>query len=583
MGKTYKLDAADFESSGDEIDTESPEVTTIDRGDFIEKSPKMGGQEAFELAAGRTMSAGLQPQIAGGMEVAGRAMGLTGLSGKGGGEPIQIPGTDIDIPFSNIRIATKEERAAQGWGDVYDETKQAFQQRQVKGKIERPSITMGGEFAGYAASIPILLNAIPAAISTLPEKINAYAISTTTPRLSKAITEGLALGGYAASGESENEPLSLDWFKEVLGGSTVTALLNLGLMGVGNVLGKVKGKATEYAKEKLGDTITEYGKKQVGKALGWSKAQYRKLRGGKEKRITETLFQQQAEGGKKPIVTAFATTDEMLSRAEGFRGKAGATIDNIVSEIKGKHPSGVTGTSLSEKLKGIYANADEFDELFKPYLKAYAPLKKTLDNIPVGDIPIDKLHRMKSMFYQFIKTIDKDKDRAIYAKAAQTWGMLQSEFTQAVDRITKKMGRKGLAKSLKAANSLYEASSAAEIALAAKQAGEKASTATLPGKMVIPSLVGGTTGMANPELGATLGVGLAAHQVFKSKYPQIKTAAARKILQYASKNKSQSSRMLSDAFQKGMGAFSSALYVASQQDPDIRKEVEKNLEWNKKK
>lgn len=303
----------------------------------------------------------------------------------------------------------------------------------------------------------------------------------------KALTEA-ALGDPDAAAES------------LLAGGGIGLAFGL----AGGPLGKsLEALRKKIDVQKASDFLGELSDERAAKALGMSKSQIKKLKGGQKEaeEIGNYMMDAALEGGEK-VITPLSTTDDIYDRVLRMRDESGSKIGNIYKQLDEQGLGKIKIEGLENSLRA------KVEKDFSG--KLYTQERNILNNIvsDLKDLRIDatdftpptgamesfkavgkKQKVSDELSFDAVKTyMDRLADIAFpkglnlaepsprQAVARKVWGALRGEVDNAVDAAVTKTGDASLKTTLAESRKAYSMSSKAKRSLEDKissQAGNK--------------------------------------------------------------------------------------------------------------
>lgn len=543
-------------------DFDEPKEQGFDFSDFDVKPEK----ESSILSAGRAAlqgaSAGLSDEFAGLVEGAGRALGVEGAGGKIKDIKLSKEGPTLD--WEVLR-------------DAYQKARDIEREALKKGKEQNPEVANVAEIAGAVVS-PV--NKLMAGAS-----------------LAK---QGAVVGGLTGFGTSEAEDI-VPMTKDVLSGAA---------------FGGVAGKALDVAAplvqkgvQALGNKAEDLANRMAARAIGAERGTVKKLGLDKVKDI-----------GRYALDNKLLSSDaeEMLTRNEALKSKAGQMMENVYSQIDEAGASTFNplevATKVDEQIGGFYRSPINKGET--------AQLENTLEAILMrGDKPIalKEAQVLKQELGKVAKwnMTPNPTDKELMARDA--YRVVSDAIDKATEEGAKSINKEGLSELLSQGKKLYSSAKGAEELLknkvareqgnkiggltdyiattgAATSGGAAPAAATFVGKKGLekygPKLTAETLDKASkmllksPNMQQIMRVNPEAFNALVYKAAEQMTPQNEKQREPQSFNEESSmdaliqkmqgtpyAQMLQNAAQKGEQSFAAANYVLQQRDENYRKKL----------
>lgn len=543
-------------------DFDEPKEQGFDFSDFDVKPEK----ESSLLSAGRAAlqgaSAGLSDEFAGLVEGAGRALGVEGAGGKIKDIKLSKEGPTLD--WEVLR-------------DAYQKARDIEREALKKGKEENPEAANVAEIAGAVIS----------------------PVSKIMPGASLA-KQGAVVGGLTGFGTSEAEDI-VPMTKDVLSGAA---------------FGGVAGKALDVAAplvqkgvQALGNKAEDLANRMAARAIGAERGTVKKLGLDKVKDI-----------GRYALDNKLLSSDaeEMLTRNEALKSKAGQMMENVYSQIDEAGASTFNplevATKVDEQIGGFYRSPINKGET--------AQLENTLEAILMrGDKPIalKEAQVLKQELGKVAKwnMTPNPTDKELMARDA--YRVVSDAIDKATEEGAKSINKEGLSELLSQGKKLYSSAKGAEELLknkvareqgnkiggltdyiattgAATSGGAAPAAATFVGKKGLekygPKLTAETLDKASkmllksPNMQQMMRVNPEAFNALVYKAAEQMTPQNEKQREPQSFNEESSmdaliqkmqgtpyAQMLQNAAQKGEQSFAAANYVLQQRDENYRKKL----------
>lgn len=406
--------------------------------------PKDSGVVVAARNAAQGYTGGFSDEIAGGVEAAGRVVGLKGLG----------VGDIRNLSFSSDGPTLNPEKIKQAYRDARNQ-----EQGDLKTDMkERPGLATTANIA-----------------TSLFSPINKLA------KGASLLKGGALIGGVNALGASEAEDLT------GLVKDTATGALT------GAAVGGVVGKASEKLKgagEKLSAKTKDLAEKFAARSLGAERGTINKL-GAKN---VQNAGRQALDKG---IITSLGNTEGKIAANEAL--KQGAIADRAASYQKIDKAGASTfnplevATKVEEKIIG---NANKSFDDTKEAMQA---LKPHIDNIlSRGDGNIT-MEAAQDLVESFGKKAKFDTSRSSLANdtAKQVYRVVRESINEAADKSANKVGGESLKKGIEKANQTYASGMTATKLLKNKLAREQGNN--------ILGLTDAITGAGSLGYGATTG------------------------------------------------------------------------------
>ena len=543
-------------------DFDEPKEQGFDFSDFDVKPEK----ESSLLSAGRAAlqgaSAGLSDEFAGLVEGAGRALGVEGAGGKIKDIKLSKEGPTLD--WEVLR-------------DAYQKARDIEREALKKGKEQNPEVANVAEIAGAVVS----------------------PVSKIMPGASLA-KQGAVVGGLTGFGASEAEDIA-PMAKDVLSGAAF-----------GGVAGKALDVAAPLAQkgvQALGNKAEDLANRMAARAIGAERGTVKKLGLDKVKDI-----------GRYALDNKLLSSDaeEMLTRNEALKSKAGQMMENVYSQIDEAGASTFNplevATKVDEQIGGFYRSPINKGET--------AQLENTLEAILMrGDKPIalKEAQVLKQELGKVAKwnMTPNPTDKELMARDA--YRVVSDAIDKATEEGAKSINKEGLSELLSQGKKLYSSAKGAEELLknkvareqgnkiggltdyiattgAATSGGAAPAAATFVGKKGLekygPKLTAETLDKASkmllksPNMQQMMRVNPEAFNALVYKAAEQMTPQNEKQREPQSFNEESSmdaliqkmqgtpyAQMLQNAAQKGDQSFAAANYVLQQRDENYRKKL----------
>lgn len=171
--------------------------------------------------------------------------------------------------------------------------------------------------AGVERGSSSMAKRIVAKVAESATKMGVEGAGIAAPR---AITEGM-LGDPDQAAET------------LLYGAGIGGALGVGGLVLEPAVGKVIEKYKSSA-EDSGSAIEDFQNSRAAKALGFTKGQLKKLKGGEDeaKQVAGRLLEAKTADGK-PIISALSSADDMLDQVERFKEEAGNRVGAVFQKL----------------------------------------------------------------------------------------------------------------------------------------------------------------------------------------------------------------------------------------------------------
>jgi Skp family chaperone for outer membrane proteins len=387
------------------------------------KPPSHGAGETAIMHGLQGATGGYSDEIAGGVEAAGRAIGLKGLGGSFSDVGVAEDGPTLD--WETLRDAYRSAR----------DKKRGILKEQAK---QRPAVAATSNVAGAVIS-----------------PVNKLAKGMS---LAKG---GAVIGGITGLGQSEA--------KDLKGMAADTALG----AGTGLVVGKGIDKAAEIATpivnkvaEKVGGKTREIAERLAARAIGAERGTIKKI-GQKEV---------QAAGAQvldRGVLSPLASTDDLIARNEGVKKAAmnarKAAYDKI-DDVGGStfNPLEVAAKAEEKVVGGLNRSHQDVQELvqtLEPHVQNI--LSRGESNISMAEAQdlVEALGK-KAKF-------DTSRSQQANEVAKSVYHSVRDSINEAAEKGADKIGAPGLRKIIENANKTYQHGKTASTLLKNKQAREQ--------------------------------------------------------------------------------------------------------------
>lgn len=319
-------------------------------------------------------------------------------------------------------------------------------------------------------------------------------------------------------------------------------------LGLAFVLTGAFGGATGAAEEAFKKAAVEaapflknFQEERAAKALGFSKGQVSKLKGGQNeaKDIARTLMDAEIDSGEK-IFTPLVGAEELGTRVEKLRVSSGERMGNVYEALDSKNAPGISPLDLASKI----------DEKLGTFWRS--PINKgestQLENILESVL----LRGEKDMSFRESQLLKEEVRKVAFPNgknpiepspriqiAQDAYRIISGEIDTAVDRSAKEIGDPGLLKELTQAKKEYAAAKKAGKAIADRVSSEQGN-----------KMFGLTDTIAGTVAGAAGGFGPA--------------AAALMLKKLAEKYGNTAIASSADTYAQNLGKFASAFGVGDQ-------------------
>lgn len=254
--------------------------------------------------------------------------------------------------------------------------------------------------------------------------------------------------------------------------------------GLGTVLGTAAGalepavgKVIQKFKDSLSESslIKDFQNERAAKALGFTKAQIKKLKGGQDEavNIAKDILDSRLESGER-IITPLSDTGDIAKNVEKLRQEAGAKMERVFKTLDDKAIPSINPLEVASKIDGEIGNFWR-----SPINKAETnQLEATLESILVrGQKPISfaEAQALKEEIGKVAYPMGKNPP-IVTPKveiAQKAYRVVNEELDKAVDAAAGKIGDGSFLKELQDARRTYAISRKAGKALAEKSASEQ--------------------------------------------------------------------------------------------------------------
>lgn len=323
-------------------------------------------------------SLGFKDELDGALEAVGSKIGLRGL---GGG-------------FDEIRFETDEEDK-ESFKDVYSKRRDESRRRDKQAEVANPKSYMVGDITGSVI---------------LPGPAGKGKLATTVAKMA-------GIGAAQGFGRSEAEDAK-GLLKDTATSASISGALPVVTKGMGKLADKLSTKL---------DKTADF---QSAKALGVDKAAFKRLGEDRVRAIGRGALDNE-------IVTPFATTNKMVSRAEALADEGGDLMEKAYTQADMKGPSFnplEAASKIDEELGGFYRS---------PINKAETnQLENTLESVLMRgdkDIPLKEAQRLKmelkKVAYPNGRKINPDLITDKQRMAQDAYRIVNKQIDEAAERV----------------------------------------------------------------------------------------------------------------------------------------------------
>lgn len=386
-------------------------------------------------------------------------------------------------------------------------------------------------------------------------------------------------GGVAGLGTSEADltegeigQAALDTAK----GAALGGVMGAAAQGAGKGLEKLAAsKTTEKVATKVADKADEIAEMQAARALGAERGTIKKLGKEKVREIGRYALDEVDPVTGKPIVTAFANTDDMIARNEALQMLGGEKMDEVYTAIDEAGASTFnpldTAVKVDEKIGDFWRSPINRGETNQLENTIESMLMRGDKPIPLREAQVLKEELGKVANWKNNVNIT-DKERM----AREAYHVVSQSIDEATQTGAEAIGKGGLLKTLQEGKKLYGSSKGAEDLLNNRFAREQGN------KMFgLTDTITGAAGLvgAVPTGGTSLALAPGAVLLKKGveKYgSQLSAVTADRVADAVRKSPQllgKFSNVMQKAAQRGPQAVAATHFLLQQQDPAYREQM----------
>lgn len=430
----------------------------------------------------------------------------------------------------------------------YEMEREASQREMEKLREEAPAASAVGEITG-ALAVPVPGAGVAGGLAMRGVRAVPALAGVKGAEAAARVAAQSALGaGLAGFGAGEGAAGSL--------GEALSSGLAAG------VTAGVASKTAQAASPFLKEFAEEAALKAVGAKAGITNAL--------EKMGYETAAEARELGRRaldRKIVTAGATKDDVLARAQSLKETAGQTIQDVtdLAERRG---------AVFDWLRAARKTAAPFKNIDEQKQRAAGPVREFFDDIltqsgkQAPEKSFDAARRLKTSAQQVV-TWDPATGSVPAKLKRKAVNAFSDDFR---NQVTKQLGKK-VGKKLKDANDAYGA------AVDMEKLARKAATGEIQQRVMglvgtgIGASLGTTLGVTSESaaLGGTVAVAVPILEYFaKKRGPALSAVTADKLAKFAQKHGPKLQR----AMEGGQAAKAATHFLLSQRDPEYRRDAE---------
>jgi hypothetical protein len=371
---------------------------------------------------------------------------------------------------------------------------------------------------------------------------------------------GAGMGAAQGAGNTE-EIASVKALEDILTGAAFGGASGAALQGVANKFGKVDS-------ENVQKSLKDIANSQAARALGAERGTIKKLGADQVDEIGRYALDNK-------LLTPFSNVDDVITRNEAVKNKAGQTMGNVFSQIDEAGAStfnpNVAAKRMENDLGGFWR-----DPINKGEANQFDNILESIKNRGGSDISLQDAQLLKE---KIGKTANWKNNLVVTDKekmAREAYDIVNKYIDESADVASDLMGTQGLKETLKGAKKTYSGAKGAESLLENKQAREQGN------KMfgLTDSIIGGAGLATSPFTGgmsAIPAMALVGGKKLLEKYgSQTAAIGFDKLGDYVRKNPNmfgKFSDVLSKAAQRGSNALGATHFMLQQTNPEYREQL----------
>lgn len=468
---------------------------------------------------------------------------------RGGVQGVPFIGSFADEAEGAVRALSQRIPYSEGRAQA----REAFKAAQ-----EANPITYGGAqvAGGVLGAVPRLVPGVGAAFGALEGGIYGLGASEAD------LTQGDITGAISDAGT----------------GAAIGAAVPLAFAGAGKAIGKlgdVSSEALGRVAPRLAGRLQDFAEVQSARAQGLERGTLKKLGEKKVKEIGRFGLDAIDPLTGKPIVSGFASTDDMIARNLNIQKESGEAIGEIAEQIDRSGFRGFSPTAAAEKVES------ELGSFYRD------PLNRSETNLLENALESIRMRGENNIGLQEAQELKKTLAKAANWKnnvaptekerlARQIYGTVSGMVDEATDKGAEALQNPALLSEFLDSKKLFGASKGAEELLTNKRAREAGNkmfglTDTIIGAGGIGSTV------ATGGLGAGATIGILGAKKLGEKYGAQNMARssdylAKKVMSIP-KLSSKYGKVLQDAAARGETSLAATHYILQQQDPEYREQM----------